>query len=294
MDNQLKHRLTGINNLPSTITETGSLISKLLSPPGKSFLTDIEKKINFSMCLSSNNTEPSLLTAARIDENAVLKVIYLQAYNFIQTNFPDTETATVAETVARDLLEINPTWTILDVVYLFKWIRHNQSRKDIKVLGNKINSLNILSMAAVYNSERVAEHERKLSEDQQREKEILNNLVSEDNRTVKEKAAALADLNHLAETGQISPEERRKRYGRLLRDKPSTDGINKNLIGLGEMLAEKIRITEAGQRAAEIEKAERNRKYFRENEFCINWLRDNKVPENIGAIWFYLFSRRKY
>lgn len=257
----------------------------------KRLLNEISRKVDFNLCLTQAD-EPVLLQAARIDEASVLKSIYLLTYEFIGANFPDTNNEAISEQFARDVLEVNATWSILDVVNFFKWIRQNQGDSRLKVYGNKINGLQLLEFSSYYNEKRAEIHELLLIESKQGD---LNKGDDIDQATADkirdEINAELRDLKKEFAAGSVTPIEFRRRYSRILGKKPAPTAEQikaaDHLQFIAASIAKKIQATPKGYTAAEING------YHKDNEFCIAWLKENQVPEDLVVKWFHLFLIRK-
>lgn len=297
-----QQQLLSIENNAIALRKDTSVLPYFLEPDlNKDFIIQVKKNVNFDVCLKHGGKELSLMAAAAIDENLVLKAIYLQAYEFIKVNFPDTLVEAVSETFSRDLLENNPTWSVLDVLHFFKWVRKNQGRNELKILGNKINSLNLLYMASYYNEDRITEHEKLLEEE--RKQTFLDStptVITEKSSIAKK----LADLQKRVNTNQVEPTEARKEYFRILKGEPVKNGDDSILSGLVRDFGDKFKVEQKTITADEIkEQQEQQRQHaakinqwHKDNEFCINWVRDKVLAEetdkDTGLQWYYTFYKR--
>ena len=71
------------------------------------------------------------------------------------------------------------------------------------------------------------------------------------------------------------------------------DTVNKLFATFGKELQEKQNLAIEKERKEKIERAVKNNTYHKENEFCIEWLKINKVPEMIAVKWYNNFLIRK-
>lgn len=78
-------------------------------------------------------------------------------------------------------------------------------------------------------------------------------------------------------------------------EKSNNDTVVNNLFKatFGKELTEKMEREKKAERSDKLERAIKTNLHHKENEFCLNWLKENKVDERISVIWFNLFRLRK-
>lgn len=77
-------------------------------------------------------------------------------------------------------------------------------------------------------------------------------------------------------------------------EKSKNDTVVNNLFKttFGKELTEKMEREREYERIDKLERAIKTNLHHKENEFCLKWLKENKVDERISVIWFNLFRLR--
>jgi hypothetical protein len=61
----------------------------------------------------------------------------------------------------------------------------------------------------------------------------------------------------------------------------------------GKEMLESLENKKETERKEKMERAVKTQKFHSENEFCLQWLKENKVDENLALSWFNIFRFRK-
>lgn len=122
-------------------------LKTLLQTGNRVAIAKLERDVSFDMVLK---TPEMAFLAQKNNEPELMSTISQIAAKFVSVNFPDSNTDDVSFQFAVDVVEIRPDWNILDVVMFFKFIRQRQDIDEVKVWGNKITPMKLMSLMAVY------------------------------------------------------------------------------------------------------------------------------------------------
>ncbi|MCB0539696.1 MAG: hypothetical protein KDE33_19425 [Bacteroidetes bacterium] len=109
-------------------------------------LIKAERAVSFDVIFSSD-TKP--FTHIK-DEKSLLTMITKLTSRFIKSNFVGENADSMALQFALDVVESKPDWRVLDILNLFKFIRQRQDIEELRIFGNKISPMKLMSLVAVY------------------------------------------------------------------------------------------------------------------------------------------------
>lgn len=98
-----------------------------------------------------------------VSDRELAKPIIALATNFIE-NAGIAKSNTAVEFAAR-IINIEPTWTLPDVINFFEFIMNNQHDERLKVYGDKLPVLRLLEMVHVYEEAKSIERENIIAEE---------------------------------------------------------------------------------------------------------------------------------
>jgi hypothetical protein len=105
-----------------------------------------EREVSFDLIFSSQR-KPFCNVG---NESELLSSISKLTKRFIDVNFGGENSTDIALQFSIDIVEVRPDWNILDILNFFKFIRQRQDLPENKIFGNKINSIKLMELTAVY------------------------------------------------------------------------------------------------------------------------------------------------
>jgi hypothetical protein len=113
-------------------------------------------------------------------------------------------------------------------------------------------------------------------------------------------AIKLIEFSHVYENERIDVKEEflTNQKNARLKEQENNLAVNKLFSteifkSFGAELADKQEKDKEQERKDKIERANRTNKYHKENEFCLEWLRVNKVEDKLASVWYHNFLIRK-